>query len=137
MIRHIAGISEVVEDIEVAVNFYREVLKLDVQHTHGEPYAVVNLPGVLHFGLWDRKHAAETTFGDTEHTDKFPLGFRVGFEVDDIVGDTAQIESRYHPFVQQPKEEVWGQTTSRFRTPSGTVCELSETPDARTIESNH
>lgn len=134
MIRHVSGIAEVVDDLKAAVEYYRNVMKLDVQYTEGEPYAMVKLPGVLHFGLWDRRHAAESTFGDAEQFDKVPLGFNVGFEVDDIHDDTVQIESRGEPFVQQPQEEPWGQATSRFRTPSGALCELSTTPWARTIE---
>ncbi len=134
MIRHIAGLAEVVDDIETAVKYYREVLKLEVNHTSGEPYAMINLPGVLHLAIWDRKHCAEITFGDADQVDKVPLGFHVGFEVDNVKDDTAQIESRNGTFVQQPQEEPWGQTTSRFYMPSGALCELSETPWARRIE---
>ncbi len=35
MIRHLAGIAEIVDDIEAAVTFYRDVLGLTVQHEEG------------------------------------------------------------------------------------------------------
>ena len=31
MIRHVAGIAEIVEDLDAAVRFYRDVLGLDVE----------------------------------------------------------------------------------------------------------
>ena len=32
-----------------------------------------------------------------------------------------------------PKVEPWGQKTSRFFSPSGALCEVAETPNARRI----
>ena len=49
MTRHIAGI---VEDVSVAVRFYREALGLNVEHEEGAGYALVDVQGTLHFGIW-------------------------------------------------------------------------------------
>ena len=35
MIRHVSGIAEVVDDIEAAVQFYRDILGLEVEHESG------------------------------------------------------------------------------------------------------
>ena len=56
--RHIAGIAEIVEDYGAAVAFYRDTLGLDVKE-QGPGYAIVEAPGVLHFGVWSRATAAE------------------------------------------------------------------------------
>ena len=62
MIRHFAGVAEIVEDFEAAVQFYRDTLGLEVESL-SEGYATATVPGVLHFGIWSRAEAAEATYG--------------------------------------------------------------------------
>ncbi|MFQ5951207.1 MAG: VOC family protein [Candidatus Geothermarchaeales archaeon] len=133
MIRHIASIAEIVDDVEAAVGFYRDVLRLPVQHEVGSPYAEVEIPGILHFGIWLRTHAAEAGFGDPGAAERIPLGFTVGFEVDAVDDASREIKARGWPIVQPPRTEPWGQRTSRFFSPSGALCEVSETPPRRRI----
>lgn len=130
MIRHVAGFAEIVEDVEVAAAFYRS-LGLEVKVDNG--YGVVEVPGTLHFGLWARRDAAEMTFGSADATDKVPLGFSVGFEVDSVDDSVQKLGA---VVLNQPKDEPWGQRTLRFRTPSGVVSEVAETPWARELETN-
>ncbi len=117
MIRHMASVAEIVEDVGAAVEFYRDVLGLTVEHEAGTGYALVKVPGTLHFGLWSRQAAAESTYGDAGDADKVSLGFTVGFEVDDLDADTASLCQRGLAFVQEPKTEPWNQKTSRFYIP--------------------
>ena len=133
MIRHLAGIAEIVEDMDAAVGFYRDVLGLTVHHDQGSGYAEVEIGGVLHFGIWLRSGAAETTFGDAGEAHRIPLGFTVGFEVDSTEAASEAVGARGWPIEQAPKRESWGQTTSRFFSASGMLCEFSETPNARRI----
>ncbi len=133
MIRHIADIAEIVEDIEAAISFYRDVLGLPVQHQHGDPYATVEVAGVLHFGIWSREGAAKAVFGDLVAAQRIPLGFTVGFEVDAVDAASQTIQDRGWRIAQAPRKESWGQTTSRLLSPSGALCEVSETPWARRI----
>ena len=84
MIRHISAIAEVVDDVDAAVEFYRDVLGLPVDHQPGGGYATVEIPGVLHFSVWSRSAAAEATYGDKAAVDRIPLGFSVEFEVDSV-----------------------------------------------------
>ena len=58
MIRHFAGVAEIVEDFEAAVQFYRDTLGLEVESL-SEGYATATIPGVLHFGIWSRAEAAK------------------------------------------------------------------------------
>jgi hypothetical protein len=133
MIRHVAGIAEVVDDIEAAVRHYREDLHLEVKHELGEGYATVSISGVQHFGIWLRSKAAELIFGDSSRADRVPLGFSVGFEVDSVKDAEISLRSTETPIVQGLKVEPWGQQTARFISPSGALCEISETPGAREI----
>jgi catechol 2,3-dioxygenase-like lactoylglutathione lyase family enzyme len=134
MIRHLAGIAEVVEDMTAAVAFYRDVLGLAVEYEEGSRYGLVLVPGVIHFGLWSRAAAAIATFGDEAQVDRIPLGFTVGFEVDEVQAGSNEIESNGWPMAQSPKTEPWGQKTSRFFSTSGALCEISDTPAARRLK---
>ena len=133
MIRHVAGVAEVVDDIDAAVRFYRDDLGLEVNHEPGESYATVAICGVPHFGIWLRSRAAELVFGDAAQIDRIPLGFSIGFEVDSVKDAENTLRSTETPVVQGLKVEPWGQHTARFLSRSGALCELSETPGARKI----
>ena len=84
MIRHMASIAEIVEDMAAAVAFYRDVLGLEVEWNEGTGYATAKVAGAMHFGIWSRESAAEATLGDKEAASRIPLGFTVEFEVDEV-----------------------------------------------------
>lgn len=127
MIRHLASIAEIVDDFDGAVVFYRDTLGATVKE-ESPGYAVFELPGVLHFAVWSRAAAAEATYGDAGATDRIPLGWSLGFEVDSVDAAATAVAT-----VQAPKVEPWGQRTARWLSPSGALCEFSEAPWARTL----
>ena len=133
MIRHLAGFGEVVEDVPAAAAFYRDVLQLNVEHEEGNDYATIAIPGILHWGLWDRRAAAESTYGDREQAHRIPLGFCLGIEVDDVDAAAQVASARGLNLIQAPQTEPWGQKTARFLTPWGSFAEIVETPWAREI----
>ena len=133
VIRHMASIAEIVEDMAAAVAFYRDVLGLDVEWTEGSGYAMAKIPGALHFGIWSREAAAEATLGDKEAASTIPLGFTIEFEVDEVQAASDTLERKGWKMLQAPKTEDWGQTVSRFLSPSGALCGVAETPWAREI----
>ena len=133
MIRHVASIAEIVDDVDAAVRFYRQVLGFEVNHQPNSGYATIEIPGILHFGIWGRVNAAEMAYGDREMAEQIPLGFSVGFEVDDVEESIQQAEASGWRNLQGRKVEPWGQITSRFLSPSGALCEFSELPTARQI----
>ena len=134
MIRHVSGVAEIVDDVAAAVHFYRDSLGLEVDFTEGEPYAIAHIPGIIHFGLWDRAFAAERIFGDAARKNDVPSGFMLGLEVDDPSSATDRLSPSARR-LQSPQEEPWGQETARFLTPGGAVCEFTRTPWARTLAS--
>jgi catechol 2,3-dioxygenase-like lactoylglutathione lyase family enzyme len=133
MIRHLASIAEVVDDFDAAVRFYRHTLGLTVEPKPDGNYANVIVGGVLHFAIWRRSHAAQIIFGDVKATDRVPLGFTVGFEVDSVPESERLLGRSGGTILQASHAEPWGQTTSRFPTPSGAICEFSDSPWARTL----
>jgi catechol 2,3-dioxygenase-like lactoylglutathione lyase family enzyme len=130
MIRHLAGIAEIVEDLDAAVRFYRDALGLEVEVKDPAGYAEVKLAGVLHFGLWQREHAVRSVGVAAE---RIALGFTLGLEVDAVDAAAAALAARGIALLQAPHDEPWGQRTARFLSPSGMLCEVSETPWARTV----
>ena len=130
MLRHVAGIAEIVDDFEAAVRFYRDTLGLAVELKEPGSYAEVKLAGVLHFGLWQRGHAARSC---GVAPDRIPLGFTLGLEVEAVDGAAAALAARGVALIQAPHDEPWGQRTARFLSPSGMLCEVSETPWAREL----
>ncbi len=131
MIRHVSGIAEIVEDLPAAIEFYRG-LGLTVNEA-GPDYAIAEVPGVLHFGIWNRPHAAESTYGSRDAADRVPLGFCLALEVDDVEGAGTAIGGAVQ---RGAKDEDWGQRTLRFLSPSGALCEVCETPDSRELATN-
>ena len=136
MIRHVASIAEIVDDFDAAVRFYRDALGLEVAPKPDGNYADVLVDGVAHFGIWRRSHAALTLFGDEAAALRVPLGFTIGFEADAVAAGEARLRSGGAAVVQPTHAEPWGQTTCRYASPGGAVCELAETPWARTLKSS-
>ncbi len=133
MLRHVAGVAEIVEDVNEALTFYRDTLGLEVKQQDGDDYALVAVPGVLHFGVWSRAHAAQCVFGDRGQAERIPLGFTLEFEVDDVEQTAARLEQAGSPIAQAPRTEPWGQKTLRMLSPGGSLLGFAETPWARRI----
>ena len=132
-IRHVAGIAEVVEDFASAVSLYTDVLGLSVDTLSEGACATLDIHGVLQYGIWSREAAAEATFGNSHASDRIPLGFTVGFEVDDVGETYGKLPATGTNFEHGPRTEPWKQVTSHFMSKSGALCELSSTPWARSI----
>ena len=132
MVRHFASVAEIVEDVAAAVRFYRDALGLEVEPI-SDGYALVKMSGALHFAIWSRGEAAQATYGSADAAERVPLGFTVGFEVDDVDSASRLIGEAGTAMEQSAKTEPWGQVTARFLSPSGALCEVAETPWARRI----
>lgn len=133
MVRHIAGLAEIVEDYEGALEFYRDTLGFKVKEQYPGEYAVVTVSGVLHFGIWNRPHAAESTLGSRDLAEKIPLGLTLEFEVDNADQAGAKISRQGYRLIQPARQEPWGQRTFRVFSPAGSLLGFVETPWARQI----
>jgi catechol 2,3-dioxygenase-like lactoylglutathione lyase family enzyme len=134
MIRHFNGVAEIVDDVNAALAFYRDTLGLEVKQQLGDDYAVVAVPGILHFAIWNRGHAALSTFGSREAASRIPLGFTIEFEVDDLDTADAAVAADGGIVVQPPKTEPWGQKTCRMIASGGGLLGFAETPWGRELK---
>jgi catechol 2,3-dioxygenase-like lactoylglutathione lyase family enzyme len=133
VVRHVASVAEIVDDVAAATAFYRDVLGMEVEHEPDSPYAVVKIPGIAHYGLWSRSHAAETLYGDAGKSGQVPLGISIAFEAESLKPAIEHVRSNGGEVIQDFREEPWGQKSARFLLPSGAVGELAETPWARNL----
>lgn len=134
MIRHLAGVAEIVENVPAALAFYRDTLGLEVKQQLGDDYAVVQVPGVLHFGIWSRAHAAASMFGSREAADSVPLGFTIEFEVESVDEAASVVSDSAATLVQGPQMEPWGQKSCRGVALGGGVLGFAETPWGRALQ---
>jgi catechol 2,3-dioxygenase-like lactoylglutathione lyase family enzyme len=134
MVRHLAGVAEIVEDVPAALAFYRDTLGFEVKQQMGDDYAVVAVPGILHFGIWNRGHAALATFGTRDAADRIPLGFTLEFEVDEVPAAAKHVAAAGLDVVQPPHLEPWGQTTCRAIALGGGLVGFAETPWGRKLK---
>ena len=75
MIRHFAGVAEIVEDFEAAIQFYRDTLGLEVESL-SEGYATATIPGVSSLRKsGPRAEAAEATYGSPNAADRVSSWF--------------------------------------------------------------
>ena len=133
MLRHMAGLAEIVDDVDAAVEFYRDVLGLTVEKRDSDDYVMLSVPGVLHFGIWNRAHAAECLYGSRDQADRVPLGFTIEFEVDNVEETAAHVENSGGEIAQAPRTEPWGQHVFRMLSPGGAVLGFALTPWARKL----
>lgn len=134
MIRHFAGVAEIVEDVPAALAFYRDTLGFEVKQQMGDDYAVIAVPGILHFGIWSRSAAALAMFGTRDSADSVPLGFTIEFEVDNVDDAAKQLDESAVTVVQGPQMEPWGQKSFRAVSLGGGVVGFAETPWARQLK---
>ncbi len=133
MIRHVAGFAEIVEDVPAALRFYRDMLGLEVKSQDGEDYAILLVPGVLHFGIWNRGHAALAVLGSRDAAEQIKLGLTLEFEVDSVQEASDKLTTAGEKLVNEPRDEPWGQKCCRMMSPSGSVLGFAESPWARRI----
>ena len=104
------------------VTFYRDILRLSLDHEDGE-FAVFRLP--------DGSKAEVFGPSDTEHT-HFSRGPVVGFLIENVETTRKSLEAEGIEFIGtihgwEPTGEAW----SHFRAPDGNVYEISQIPKSR------
>ena len=103
------------------VTFYRDVLRLSLDHEDGG-FAIFRLP--------DGSKAEGFGPSDTEHT-HFSKGPVVGFLVDNVETARKSLEAEGIEFIGPIHEwEPTGEAWSHFRAPDGNVYEITQEPNS-------
>ena len=128
----VAGFGPIVRDRAVGANLYGETLNIPFKKEQGGYLHTEALKGVRTFALWPLDQAAQSCFGKESWPDDTPVPQAwLEFDVEDVEGATAELESRGYRLLIKNKKEPWGQTVTRFLSPEGLLVGLTITPSMR------
>jgi catechol 2,3-dioxygenase-like lactoylglutathione lyase family enzyme len=119
LVKGLVWVGSRTDHYEQMTNFYRDVLRLPIEHEEGE-FALFRLP--------DGSKAEVFGPSDTEHT-HFSTGPVAGFLVDDVQTAREVLEAKGVEFIGPVHE--WaptGEAWSHFRAPDGNVYEITHAP---------
>jgi catechol 2,3-dioxygenase-like lactoylglutathione lyase family enzyme len=119
LVKGLVWVGSRTERYEEMVRFYRDALRLPLEHEEGE-FAGFRLP--------DGSKAEVFGPSDTEHT-HFNKGPVPGFLVDDVKSTRRVLEAKGVEFIGPVHEwEPTGEAWSHFRAPDGNVYEIVQGP---------
>jgi hypothetical protein len=128
----VAGFGPIVRDTIVSRHLYGETLHIAFKEEHGGYLHTEALKGVRTFALWPLEQAAQSCFGKDSWPDNTPVPQAwLEFDVEDVEGATAELESRGYRMLMKNKKEPWGQTVTRVLSPEGLLVGLTITPSMR------
>ena len=128
----VVGFGPIVRDGLASRKLYAETLHIAFQEEHSGYLHTEDLKGSGTFALWPLEHAAQSCFGKDSWPDGTPVPQAwFEFDVDDLEGATAELESRGYRVLIKNKKEPWGQTVTRFLSPEGLLVGLTITPSMR------
>jgi catechol 2,3-dioxygenase-like lactoylglutathione lyase family enzyme len=131
-VRFIAGFGPIVRDANQSRKLYGNTLGIAFKEDSGGYLHTEALAGAKTFALWPLSHAAQSCFGTDRWPDNVPAPQAwLEFDVDDVRGATAILESKGYRFLLKSKEEPWGQTVSRLLSPEGLLVGITFTPALR------
>jgi hypothetical protein len=128
----VAGFGPIVRDKRAGRDLYDEMLNISFKEEEGGYLHTEDLKGARSFALWPLEQASRSCFG----TDAWPKHTPVPqawleFDVEDVEGATAKLESRGYRVLVKNKTEPWGQTVTRFLSPEGLLVGITITPSMR------
>jgi Glyoxalase-like domain len=128
----VAGFGPIVRDRIAGRKLYGETLNIKFKEEQGGYLHTEAMKGAQSFALWPLEQAALSCFGKESWPANTPVPQAwLEFDVDDVEGATAQLESRGYRMLIKNKKEPWGQTVTRFLSPEGLLVGLTITPSMR------
>jgi catechol 2,3-dioxygenase-like lactoylglutathione lyase family enzyme len=128
----VAGFGPIVRDVGESRRFWGEGLGIGLKEAAPSYFTNDDLEGVKAFALWPLSQAAESTFGSEEWPAEVPAP-QAWMELDvasaeAVASAVAELQAGGHRLLRGPKEEPWGQTTSRLLSPEGLLIGITFTP---------
>lgn len=116
----VAGFGPIVRDRVAGQRLYGETLDIAFKKEQGGYLHTESLEGARSFALWPLEQAAVSCFGKDAWPDDTPVPQAwLEFDVEDVEGATATLESRGYRMLVKNRKEPWGQTVTRFLSPEG------------------
>jgi lactoylglutathione lyase len=112
----------IVEDLDRALNFYTDVLGLQLGHRSGD-YAQLKT-GATRLAFYTREAMAKALgFSLKPPSDETP-GFEIGFKVEAVDAAFLELVEKGASPAMPPTTRPWGQRTAYVRDPDGHLIEL-------------
>jgi glyoxalase/bleomycin resistance protein/dioxygenase superfamily protein len=128
----IAGFGPVIRDTEESGKLYRKALGIPFKEEADGYFHTEAVPGAKSFAMWPLSQAAQSCFGRDSWPRDVPVPQAwLEFDVDNVEGATAALESRGYRMLVKNKKEPWGQIVSRFISPEGLLVGVTFTPALR------
>lgn len=128
----IAGFGPIVHEASTSRQLYRQILGIRFKEERDGYLHTEAMKGAKTFALWPLWQAAQSCFGKDSWPSELPAPQAwVEFDVDDVEGATAELESHGYRMLVKNKTEPWGQTVSRFLGPEGLLVGITFTPALR------
>lgn len=125
----IAGFGPIVRAADDSREFYQDVLGIHFKEETGGYLHTEAVAGAKTFALWPLSQAAESCFGKKAWPKEIPVPQAwLEFDVENVEGATAILESRGYKILVKNKKEPWGQTVSRLLSPEGLLVGVTLTP---------
>ena len=123
---HFDMVGLFVKDLSKMVEFYRDVLGLEIEWNGDGPYAEFKHKGIR-FSMYERKQLPEFL----EQTPTYPDGLNGTFELAIELPKFEQVDFEFERVVKagampvmSPKDVPWGQRTSVVADPEGNLIEI-------------
>ena len=124
----VAGFGPIVRD-QASRELYEGTFGIPFKQEEGGYLHTEALNGARSFALWPLAHAAQSCFGKDSWPDEIPAPQAwLEFDVENVEGATAELESRGYRMLLKAKKELWGQTVTRFMSPEGLLIGITFTP---------
>lgn len=115
-----------VEDLSLMVNFYKEVIGLEIDWDGSGPYAEFKHEGIR-LSMFERKELP----GLLGQEPSFPTGINGTFELAINVGEAAKVDETYNRLIHAgakeiyaPRDEPWKMRSSMIADPEGNLIEI-------------
>lgn len=119
------GLTLTVRSVATSVEFYGEMLGLDVAHNAAPDFAMIKVPGAVGgtIGLLSLEEAHKE--GASESTAEQKRGVHVEFTTDDLDALYAELSSKGMTFHEPPHDEPWERVMTAFD-PDGYAVEIAQ-----------
>ncbi len=116
-----------VNDLTTMVNFYRDVIGIQIEWNGEGPYAEFNHEGIR-FALYERKMLPQLLGRTPEFTNKLNGTFELAINV----GKPENVDREYERIIQQggrsiygPRNEPWNMRSAMITDPDGNLIEIA------------
>ncbi|MTI86972.1 MAG: glyoxalase [Balneolaceae bacterium] len=116
-----------VNDLQTMVQFYRDVIGIEIEWDGNGPYAEFSHEGIR-FSMFERKQLSELL----GQTPDFPKGINGTFELAVNVGDPKNVDTTYNNLIEggavsiyEPRDEPWKMRSAMITDPEGNLIEIA------------